>query len=74
MSHEMRTVLVSSGLTVGLNMAPPPPGPMTRKSPGRSAAAHAKHTTTRIAGIKRIFIGPCLVLSEGGLSAATRQG
>jgi hypothetical protein len=29
---------------------------MMRKSPGRSAAAQAKHTTTRIAGRKQSFI------------------
>ena len=39
MSHEMSTVLVSCGLMVGLNIAPPPPGPITRKLPGRSAQA-----------------------------------
>src|SRR5579871_2311933 len=37
MSQEIRTVLRSCGLTVGLYCAPPPPGPMMRKSPGRSA-------------------------------------
>ena len=66
MSHEMRTVFVSSGLTVGLNIAPPPPGPMMRKSPGRSAAALDKHTATRIAGRKRSFIGPCLSVVKSG--------
>src|SRR5215471_21814701 len=60
MSQEMRTVFVSSGLMVGLNIAPPPPGPMMRKSPGRSAARVDAHTATRIAGRKRNFIGPCL--------------
>ena len=39
MSHEMSTVLVSCGLIVGLNIAPPPPGPITRKLPGRSPQA-----------------------------------
>ena len=39
MSHEMSTVLVSCGLMVGLNIAPPPPGPITRKLPGRSPQA-----------------------------------
>ena len=34
MSQEISTVLGSCGLMVGLNMAPPPPGPMTRKSSG----------------------------------------
>jgi len=46
--------------------APPPPGPITRKSPGRSAPALAKHTATRIAGRKRSLIGPCLAVLEGG--------
>src|SRR6185312_5796337 len=39
MSQEIRTVLGSCGLTVGLNIAPPPPGPTTWKSPGRAAKA-----------------------------------
>src|SRR5580698_2154818 len=33
----MRTVSLSWGLMVGLYCAPPPPGPITRKSPGRWA-------------------------------------
>src|SRR2546423_1066202 len=39
MSQFSSTVLLSCGLTVGLYMAPPPPGPMGRKSPGRFADA-----------------------------------
>ena len=38
MSQERRTVFGSCGLMVGLNIAPPPPGPMMRKPPGRNAA------------------------------------
>ena len=59
MSQAMSTVLVSCGLMVGWNIAPPPPGPMTRKSPGRSAKAEVKQRTTRIAGRMRSFIGSC---------------
>src|SRR5947207_2128458 len=61
MSQEIKTVFVSCGLTVGLNIAPPPPGPMTRKSPGRSAANVApKHTNKRRALRRRgSFIGSC---------------
>jgi len=58
MSHEMSTVLASCGLTVGLNMAPPPPGPMMRKWPGRSAAkVVARHTNKRRALRRETFIG-----------------
>src|SRR6202795_618985 len=64
MSQAINTVLESCGLMVGWNIAPPPPGPMMRKSPGRSAAAPAKHTATRIAGRKRNFIGPCLMMLQ----------
>ena len=52
MSHEISTVLVSWGLMVGLNIAPPPPGPITRKLPGRcphavvNKIANAKPATT----------------------------
>src|ERR1700730_16523269 len=34
MSHETRTVLGSCGLMVGLNIAPPPPGPRPESLPG----------------------------------------
>ena len=37
-------------------------GSQRRKSPGRSAAELDRHTATRIAGRKRSFIGPCLML------------
>src|SRR5690242_4261086 len=37
MSQLTSTVLRSCGLTVGWNMAPPPPGPITRKLPGRAS-------------------------------------
>src|SRR5262249_1026402 len=40
MSQEINTVLGSCGLMLGLNIAPPPPGPMTLKSPGRAANAN----------------------------------
>ena len=46
MSQETSTVFASWGLMVGLNIAPPPPGPMTRNPPGRSAKTPVKHTTT----------------------------
>lgn len=47
MSQEINTVFGSWGLMVGLNMAPPPPGPRIRKSPGRCAKALAKNETTK---------------------------
>src|SRR5256885_13597038 len=47
MSQLTRAVLGSCGLMVGWNMAPPPPGPTTRKLPGRESAhtAAAKRST-----------------------------
>src|SRR5215471_3696686 len=48
MSHETRTVLGSCGLIVGLNIAPPPPGPSTSKSPGRTAKANPARQRKRI--------------------------
>src|SRR6185437_1418530 len=52
MSQEIRTVSGSCGSTVGLNIAPPPPGPTMRKPPGRDCALttpqqSAKATTPR---------------------------
>src|SRR5215467_8045604 len=47
MSQLTRTVSMSWGLTVGWNIAPPPPGPTIRKLPGRSSAPVAE--TARIA-------------------------
>src|SRR6202050_4421263 len=44
MSQETSTVFASWGLMVGLNIAPPPPGPMTRNPPDRSAKTPVKHT------------------------------
>src|SRR5437763_16925969 len=38
MSQLTRIVFRSCGLTVGWNMAPPPPGPRTLKLPGRGAS------------------------------------
>src|SRR5215467_12390358 len=37
MSQLTKTVFKSCGLTVGWNIAPPPPGPMTLKLPGRAS-------------------------------------
>src|SRR6266576_2101092 len=45
-------------------MAPPPPGPITRKSPGRSAAALDRQSARRIAGRERSFIDTCLLLAD----------
>src|SRR3981081_1059601 len=45
MSQAIRTVLVSCGLTVGKNCAPPPPGPITRKSPGPAPQQHSSAAT-----------------------------
>src|SRR6266576_3991526 len=45
-------------------MAPPPPGPITRKSPGRSAAALDRQSARRIAGRERSFIDTCLMLAD----------
>src|SRR6266478_877437 len=73
-SQEISTVLASCGLMVGLNMAPPPPGPMTRKLPGRSAEALLKHEAIRIAGRKRSFISSCLMLDEGHCRAPSAAG
>src|SRR5262249_30481058 len=38
MSQFTKTVFRSCGLTVGWNMAPPPPGPITLKLPGRGVS------------------------------------
>src|SRR5712671_4244090 len=49
-SQLTRAVLVSWGLIVGWNIAPPPPGPITLKSPGRGSLApsrNANRATTR---------------------------
>src|SRR5579864_2635998 len=64
MSQETSTVFGSCGLIVGLNIAPPPPGPMMRKPPGLSARAQVRHTTTEIVRKIRIrsFISSCLML------------
>src|SRR3954453_3137424 len=58
MSHEIRTVLTSCGLMVGLNMAPPPPGPIIRKSPGRSDNPFAGANVTKTRRRSALFIGP----------------
>src|SRR6266404_9978540 len=50
MSQLTRAVLGSWGLIVGWNIAPPPPGPTTLKSPGREPLApnrKAKRVTWR---------------------------
>src|SRR6266478_4591771 len=75
MSQEISTVLTSCGLMVGLNMAPPPPGPMTLKSPGRSADAldkqgRQKLVRTRIAGKTLNFIGSSLSLTADSCSGS----
>src|SRR5579859_2192383 len=58
MSQLTRTVFRSCGLTVGWNMAPPPPGPTTRKLPGRgeSPAPFAKARNPRSARRKKSVI------------------
>ena len=60
MSQDTRTVLRSCGLMVGLNMAPPPPGPKTLKFPGRSAkaapASKAKRITCWLTFAIRFFL------------------
>ena len=47
MSQLTRTVLGSCGLIVGWNIAPPPPGPMILKSPGRESPPAASNRTVR---------------------------
>src|ERR1700722_5141980 len=47
MSQLTKTVLGGCGLMVGWNMAPPPPGPMILKSPGREPPASARMSTAR---------------------------
>jgi hypothetical protein len=66
MSQEIKMVLGSCGLIVGLNIAPPPPGPMTRNPPGRSAKAAVKQAITTMAGSKRRFIGFQLTAASSG--------
>src|SRR2546427_4235466 len=45
MSQLTRTVFGSWGLIVGWNIAPPPPGPMILKSPGRKSLPLANIST-----------------------------
>src|SRR5262249_16786446 len=46
MSQLTRTVFASWGLIVGWNIAPPPPGPIILKLPGRSSDGIAKASAT----------------------------
>src|ERR1700676_2570928 len=47
MSQLTRTVSGSCGLIVGWNIAPPPPGPMILKSPGRESPPSASISAVR---------------------------
>src|SRR5438270_9932246 len=53
MSQLTRAVLGSCGLMVGWNMAPPPPGPTTRKLPGRESAHAAAAKRSTVARTRR---------------------
>ena len=52
MSHEIKTVLGSCGLMVGLNIAPPPPGPIARKSAGGRAALESPQESTKATSVR----------------------
>src|SRR2546423_1233405 len=53
MSQLTRAVLGSCGLMVGWNIAPPPPGPTTRKLPGRESAHTAAAKRSTVARTRR---------------------
>src|SRR4029450_13208337 len=65
MSQLTSTVFGSWGLMVGWNIAPPPPGPMIWKLPGRGALPLIAHTMARVSQNKDLTLDcfPLLSLS-----------
>src|SRR6266478_8225096 len=65
MSQLIKTVSGSWGLIVGWNIAPPPPGPMILKSPGRVSppSANMSAATARRRRKKIIYFFPLLSIS-----------
>lgn len=72
MSHETSTSLTSCGLMVALYMAPPPPGPTTRKSSAKAVRGGIEIAEIAKARVRAIIARLCTVcFPMPALSVAT---